>query len=71
MKVVLTKHQRRGKEYKKGMRRGKSECIEFDGTHYYIRKFNTALNLYKILKITLYFSKNFSEVIAIKRVAVT
>ena len=71
MKIVLTKNQRRGKKYKKEMRRGKSECIEFDETHYYIRKFNIVLNLYKILKITLYFSKNFLEVITIKRVAVT
>ena len=53
------------------MRIRKSECIEFDETYYYIIKLNIALNLYKILKTILYFSKNFLEVIAIKIVAVT
>jgi len=43
------------------MRIKKSRCVELDQTHYYTRKFNTALSLYRVLGIALYFSKDFSE----------
>ena len=46
------------------MRIGKSGCVESDRTHYCIEKFNVALSLYKVLEVTFYFSKNFSEVAA-------
>jgi len=46
------------------MQIGKSRCIELDRTHYYTGEFNVALSLYRVLKITLYFSKGFSEVVA-------
>jgi len=46
------------------MRIRKSRCVESDGTHCYIGKFNVALNLYGVLEVTLYFSKSFSEVTA-------
>ena len=42
----------------------KSGCIELDRTHCYIGKFNMALSLCRVLEITLYFSKGFSEAVA-------
>ena len=41
------------------MRIGKSRCIESDKTCCYIRKFNIALSLYRVLGVVLYFSKGF------------
>ena len=32
-----------------------------DGTHCYTEKFNAALSLYRVLEVTLYFSKGFLE----------
>ena len=46
------------------MRIRKSRCIELDRTHCYIVKFNIALSLCKVLRITLYFSESFSEAAA-------
>ena len=46
------------------MRIEKSRCIELNGTHCYTGKFNVALSLCRVLKVTLYFSKDFSEVAA-------
>jgi len=42
----------------------KSGYIELNRTHCCIGKFNTALSLYRVLEITLYFSKGFSEATA-------
>ena len=42
----------------------KSRCVELDRTHYYIEKFNVALNLYRVLRVALYFSKDFSKTAA-------
>ena len=44
------------------MRIGESRCIELNWTHCCTRKFNAALSLCRVLGITLYFSKSFSEV---------
>ena len=46
------------------MRIGKNECVESNRTHCYIEKFNTALSLCRVLGVTLYFSKGFSETAA-------
>ena len=46
------------------MRIRKSRCVELDGTHCYIRKFNMALSLCRVLEVTLYFSRDFSEAAA-------
>ena len=64
IKVILTKDQERNKRNKKGVRIRKSKCIELDGAHFYTRKFNVALSLYRVLGITLYFSKSFLEAAA-------
>jgi len=64
IKVILTKNQGRSKKDKEGMRIRKSGYIELDRTHCYIEKFNTALSLYRVLGIALYFSKGFLEVAA-------
>ena len=45
------------------MRIRKSGCVELDGTHCCIEIFNTALSLYRVLRITLYFSEGFSEAV--------
>jgi len=42
----------------------KSRCIESNWTHCCTGKFNAALNLYRVLEITLYFSESFSEAAA-------
>jgi len=47
------------------MRIRKSRCIESDGTYCYIGKFNVALSLCRVLGVVLYFSKGFSEAVAI------
>ena len=47
----------------------KSGYVELDVTHYYIRKFNMALSLYRVLEVTLYFSKSFLETAAEEFVA--
>jgi len=62
--MVLTKDQRREEWDKKQVGVRKSRCIELDRTYYYIGKFNIAFSLYRVLGITLYFSKNFSKVAA-------
>ena len=46
------------------MRIRKSRYIESDRTHCYIEKFNVALSLCGVLKVTFYFSKGFSKVTA-------
>ena len=43
------------------MRIRKSRCVELDRTHCYTEKFNAALSLYRVLGVTPYFSKSFSE----------
>ena len=58
--MILTKNQKRSKGDNEGVRIRKSRCVELDGTCY-IGKFNTALSLYKVLEVTLYFSKSFLE----------
>ena len=64
IKVILTKDQERSEGDKKQMWIRKSRYVESDGTHCCIGKFNTALSLCRILGITLYLSKGFSEVAA-------
>jgi len=59
--VILTKNQRKSKRDKERERVRKSGCIELDGTHYYIKKFNTVLSLCEVLGVALYFSKDFLE----------
>jgi len=61
IKVILTKNQRRSKRDKKRVRIRKSGYVELDRTYCCIREFNTALSLCKVLSITFYFSKSFSE----------
>jgi len=39
----------------------KSRCVELDETCCCIGKFNMALSLCRVLEVTLYFSKGFSE----------
>jgi len=70
IKVILTKDQERDKENKKWMRIRKSGYIELDWTRCYVGKFNTALSLYEVLEVALYFSKGFLEAAA-RRSAVT
>jgi len=38
--------------------------IESDGTYYCTGKFNMTLSLYRVLRITLYFSEGFSKAAA-------
>jgi len=64
IKVILIKNQRRSKRNKKGMRIGKSRCIESDGTHCCTGKFNIALSLCGVLGVALYFFEDFSEAAA-------
>ena len=64
IKVILTKDQERSKSDKKWMRIRKSGCIESDGTYCYSRKFNVALSLYRVLGVSLYFSKSFLGAVA-------
>jgi len=42
---------------------GKSRCVELDGIHCYIGKFNMALSLCRVLRVALYFSESFSEAV--------
>ena len=42
----------------------KSRYIELDRTYYYIKKFNVALNLYRVLEVALYFLESFLEAVA-------
>jgi len=42
----------------------KSGCVKIDKTCCYIQKFKIALNLYRVLKVVLYFSKGFLEIAA-------
>ena len=46
------------------MRIRKSRCIELNQTHYCTGKFNVAPSLCRVLRVTLYFSKGFSEAAA-------
>ena len=48
----------------------KSRYIESDGTYYCTGKFNIALSLCGVMKVTLYFSKDFLEA-AIRESVVT
>ena len=64
IKVILTKDQGRSKGNKKWMRIGKSRYIELNQTHCYTGKFNAALSLCRVLEVTFYFSKSFSEAVA-------
>ena len=64
IKVILTKDQGKSERDKKWIRIRKSRCVESDGTHYCIGKFNVALSLCKVLRVTLYFSKGFLEAVA-------
>ena len=41
----------------------KSGCVESDGTHCCTEKFNMALSICGVLKVTLYFSKGFLEAV--------
>ena len=50
------------------MRIGKSKYVELDGTCCCIGKFNITLSLYRVLRVALYFSKNFLK-IAVRAVA--
>jgi len=52
------------------MRIRKSRYIELDGTYCCIGKFNVALSLCRVLGVTLYFSKGFSETAAGKYVGI-
>jgi len=70
IKVILTKNQGKSKRDKEGVKIRKSEYVELDGTHCYIGKFNIVLDLYRVLEITLYFSKGFLKT-AIRRSAAT
>ena len=45
------------------MRIEKSGCVKLDKTHCCIRKFNITFSLCRVLGVTLYFSKGFSEVL--------
>jgi len=40
----------------------KNGYIKLNMTHYYVGKFNVATSLYRVLKVTLYFSKNSLEI---------
>ena len=46
------------------MRIRKSRCVKLNWTYCYIGKFNMTLSLYRVLGVTLYFSKDFSEAAA-------
>ena len=60
--MTLTKDQRRSKANKKKIEVRKNRYIELDRIHCYIRKFNTALSLCRVLGITFYFSEGFSDI---------
>ena len=60
IKVILTKDQERSK----GVRETKSGCIELNRTHCYTEKFNAALSLCRVPRVTFYFSKSFLEAVA-------
>ena len=64
IKMILTKDQGRGKRNKEWIRIGKSRCVELNQTHCSTEKFNVALNLCRVLEVTLYFSKGFLEAAA-------
>jgi len=46
------------------MRIGKSRCVESNQTHCCTGKFNVALSLCGVLRVTLYFSEGFLEAAA-------
>jgi len=60
--MILIKDQEKSKGNKKGIHIRKSRCVKSDRTCCYIRKFNVALSLCKVLGVTFYFSENFLEV---------
>jgi len=68
--MILTKDQEGSKRNKERVRIRKSRCIELDGTCCCTGKFNTALSLCRVLGITLYFSKGFSETAVGKSIAI-
>ena len=59
--MVLTKNQEKSQKNKGKVEVQKSKYIELNRTYYYTVNFNTALSLCEVLKITLYFSKDFSK----------
>jgi len=61
-KIVLTKDQEKEENDKERVRVQKSRYIKKYETYCYIGKFNIALSLYKVLKVTFYFFENFLEV---------
>ena len=61
IKVILTKNQERSKKDKEGVRIKKSRYVELDRTHCCTEKFNIALSLYRVLRVTFYFSEGFSK----------
>ena len=64
IKMILTKDQGRSKRNRKWVRIRKSRCIESNWACYCTGKFNVALSLCRVLGITLYFFKGFSEAAA-------
>ena len=68
--MILTKNQESSKRNKNRMGIRKSRYIELDGTYCYTGKFNIALSLCGVMKVTLYFSKDFLEA-AIRESVVT
>ena len=64
IKVILTKDQGRSKRNKEWIRIWKSGYIELNRTHCCIGEFNVTLSLYRVLKVALYFSKDFLEAAA-------
>ena len=65
IKVILTKDQGRSKRNKKQMRIRKSRCVKLNWTRCCTGEFNMTLSLCRVLGVTLYFSKGFSEAAAV------
>ena len=64
IKVILTKDQGRSKRNEKWVRIRKSGCIGSNRTCCCTGEFNATLSLCRVLGVTLYFSKGFSEAVA-------
>jgi len=64
IKVILTKNQGKSKRDIERVRIRKSKYIKSDGTCCYTEEFNMALSLCRVLEVTPYFSKSFSEAAA-------
>ena len=61
--MILTKNQGKNERDKERIWIRKSRCIELDRTYCCTGNFNIALSLYRVLGVTFYFSKGFSEVV--------